>query len=135
MERKIKNYSFFEINAEILDYIFELKKVKFDNNKYEEWYNILSKYIIRYDKNIKLYEKEKKQMIEKIMQLIKRNSSISNEIMDKIKSTKNLSIDEYKAIINKFTNKQNTIMTVENANSSLPNTISKSPYIIYIIIS
>lgn len=134
LERKLDNYSFFEINSEILDYISELKREKFDKNKYEEWYNKLTKYIIQYDKNIKLYEEQKKQLIQKIMQLIKRNSTISKEIVREIKSNKNLSIDEYKTIINKIINKQNKTMTVKTLNSSSSNTIIKSPYILLLLL-
>lgn len=68
------------------------------------------------------------------MQLIKRNSTISKEIVREIKSNKNLSIDEYKTIINKIINKQNKTMTVKTLNSSLPNTISKSPYILLLLL-
>lgn len=68
------------------------------------------------------------------MQLIKRNSIISKEIVREIKSNKNLSIDEYKTIINKIINKQNKTMTVKTLNSSSSNTISKSPYILLLLL-
>lgn len=68
------------------------------------------------------------------MQLIKRNSTISKEIVREIKSNKNLSIDEYKTIINKIINKQNKTMTVKTLNSSSSNTISKSPYILLLLL-
>lgn len=68
------------------------------------------------------------------MQLIKRNSTISKEIVREIKSNKNLSIDEYKTIINKIINKQNKTMTFKTLNSSSSNTISKSPYILLLLL-